>query len=559
VPFHLRGLLEDALDLVAPQASAKGVEVIAAQAPDLPGWAVGDPGRLRQIINNLLSNAAKFTAQGEIQLSARARSQGPEGFVLELEVRDTGIGISAEAQQYIFDRFLQGDGSTTRKFGGTGLGLAIVERLLHEMGGQVKVTSAEGVGSRFSIQLPLGWAPAATATGLGGAGVEGDGTPLPVEVYIGVRHLVLRNVLEAQLRHWGIQVRQAPFADQSGVARGVLIDYETLQQDRDLAAPGAGVDPVIVLVPIHELAGVADDPVLARCRLLARPVRPSRLRAALAHQAPAPARQAVRPRWQGRVLLVEDNLANQLVMRELLTGLGLEVSLAVDGQAAVAAVTAEPPDLVLMDLHMPGMDGYQATAAIRAWEQAGSRVPPMPIIALSADAMPDVRARCLAAGMNDYLSKPLLHGDLIALLERWIGQQPGENGAAAPVPVYSQPPSSPDRETELDLAILNDLRCNVSADAYRRVVDNFLRVAQTQLQDIRSHLAAGRLEALAESLHRLKGGSATFGARQLPPLCKELELAARAGETGGLEAGVDRLEAAFQRLRDVLVGEGAPA
>ncbi|MEW6678844.1 MAG: ATP-binding protein, partial [Pseudomonadota bacterium] len=377
VPFHLRGLLEDALDLVAPQAYAKGVEVIAAQAPDLPGWALGDPGRLRQILNNLLSNAAKFTARGEIQLSARTRNEGPEGFVLELEVRDTGIGISAEAQQYIFDRFLQGDGSTTRKFGGTGLGLAIVERLLHEMGGQVRVTSAEGVGSRFSVQLPLGWGPGGAATGLEGKmaeapGAQRTGLPLPAEMFIGIRHPVLRNVLEAQLRYWGIQVCHEPFADQISEppgGRGMLIDHETLQQDGALAAAERGLGPVIVLVPIHMLAAVADSPLLARCRLLARPVRPSRLREALQCKEPAPVQVVERPRWDGRVLLVEDNLANQLVMREVLTGLGLEVSLAVDGQAAVAAVIADPPDLVLMDLHMPGMDGYQATAAIRAWEQ----------------------------------------------------------------------------------------------------------------------------------------------------------------------------------------------
>ncbi len=211
VDFDLRGLLDDVLELIAPQAMAKGVEVIGAPAPDLPGWAVGDPGRLRQVLNNLLSNAAKFTARGEIQLSARPGFGARAGFTLDVEVRDTGIGIPLAVQPQIFEMFRQGDGSITRNYGGSGLGLAIVRRLLDEMGGQVELVSATGVGSRFRIRLPLGVA----ANGLG-SGLELDAGLAPAEVCVRIGHPIVRNVIEAQLRHWGMAIhhpdRHAPLA-----------------------------------------------------------------------------------------------------------------------------------------------------------------------------------------------------------------------------------------------------------------------------------------------------------------------------------------------------------
>ncbi|MFA5082833.1 MAG: ATP-binding protein, partial [Hydrogenophilaceae bacterium] len=379
VAFDLRGLLNDALDLVAPQAMAKGVEVFGAPAPDLPGQAVGDPGHLRQVLNNLLSNAAKFTTRGEIQLSARPIFTGGKCFTLEVEVRDTGIGIPASAQPHIFDVFYQGDGSITRHYGGSGLGLAIVQRLLAEMGGRIVLESTVGVGSSFRFRLPLETARAGLDCGL-----EPVAGAMPAAVCVRIGHPGVRQVIETQLRHWGIAIHHQSVAERLPPGRNghmpCLLDYESLCPGPDAAddlvdllGTAEGDDPaVIVLVPIHRLAELDAAPHTAHLKWLHRPVRLCQLRDALLEQgiadAPAPD-LAVRDGAGATLLLVEDNPTNQLVMTELLTGLGLRVVHAEDGRHALERFMAEHPDLVLMDLHMPGMDGYQATAGIRDWEE----------------------------------------------------------------------------------------------------------------------------------------------------------------------------------------------
>ena len=560
VPFDLRGLLDDALDLVAPLAMTKGVEVVGVPSPDLPGWAVGDPGRLRQVLNNLLSNAAKFTERGEIQLSANPGARGPAGFTLELEVRDTGIGIPLEAQSRIFDRFQQGDGSTTRHFGGTGLGLAIVQRLLKEMGGSVEVASAVGVGSRFRIHLPLEWAEQGRASGL-----EIPPGALPEAVQVRTRHPVVGSVIAAQLTHWGVNVIRQ---EEAGAKDGepLVLDYESMSDEilDDLANRRAATGDqiqcpaAVMLVPVHRLAELGADPRWAGLRLLPRPLRLSRLRDALLNQdaRQAPEGPIAAPVSGGAtILLVEDNPANHLVMTELLAGLGMRVMHAADGRQAVAQATQSPPDLILMDLHMPGMDGYQATTAIRAWETEHRPGRPMPIIALTADVMPQVREQCLAAGMDDYLRKPLLHADLVAMLAKFLG--PGvvpDKARGVPLPPNSVQPSGTRGEFDdcLDMAVIHDLRQNVSPASYVRIVGNFLAEGRNLLAQVHVHLAQETLEDLAEGLHKLKGGSATFGASRLPPLCKHLELAARAGDLATVRARWPELEAEYARLERAL-------
>ncbi|NTV95573.1 MAG: response regulator, partial [Thiobacillus sp.] len=554
IPFDLRDLLDDALDLIAPQAMAKGVEIYSIPAPDLPDRAVGDPGRLRQVLNNLLANAAKFTARGEIRVTARPTFAGSRGFTLEVEVCDTGIGIPPAAQGHIFDVFYQGDGSTTRNYGGSGLGLAIVHRLLDEMGGTIELESTLGTGSCFRFRLPL----EAAGPDLAG-GLELEAGAAPAQVCVRIGHAGVREAVESQLRAWGIAIRHAGMAEllsRSGRAdMPRVIDYESFNPDAggkdilaDLSAlAGADAPNTIVLVPIHRLGDLGATEHLNHLRLLHRPVRLSQLRDALLSR---PDAAAADPEASSRgiagttVMLAEDNPTNRLVMAEMLTGMGVRVVHAEDGRQALELVARERPGLVLMDLHMPGMDGYQATAAIREWEAEQRPGTRLPIIALTADAQPTVRERCLAVGMDGYLLKPLLRNDLVAQLEQWLGR-PGES---VPEPAHAAT-GGPETADCLNMEIVQDLRANVSAEAFARIVDKYFEVSGGLLDKIRRFLADGMAEDLAENLHQLKGSSATFGSGRLPPLCKTLELAARSGDLAGVQARLAELEAEYERLR----------
>ncbi|MDD4882569.1 MAG: ATP-binding protein [Gallionellaceae bacterium] len=541
------------------------MEVFGAPAPDLPGQAVGDPGHLRQVLNNLLSNAAKFTARGEIQLSARPLFTGGKGFTLEVEVRDTGIGIPVSAQPHIFDVFYQGDGSITRHYGGSGLGLAIVQRLLAEMGGRIVLESTVGAGSCFRFRLPLEVARAGLVSGIEPAAAGS----MPAAVCVRIGHPGVRQVIETQLRHWGIAIHHHDLDDRpaSGPTGRMpcLLDYESLSPGPDgvddlvgLLGTADGDDPaVIVLVPIHRLAELDAAPHTAHLKWLHRPVRLCQLRDTLLEQdrADTPVSDTtVQGGLGATILLVEDNPTNQLVMTELLTGLGLRVVHAEDGRHALARVMAEHPDLVLMDLHMPDMDGYQATAGIRGWEAENRPGQRMPIVALTADTLPQVRERCLAAGMDGYLLKPLLRADLLALLDHWLGQGWTPGTAArrqAPAPDASIAP-----DACLDMEIVQDLRDNVSVEAFARIVGKYFDVANGLLEQIRRNLARAAADDLAETLHQLKGSSATFGSSKLPPLCKTLELAARAGDFATVQARLPELTDELERLRQAFAALG---
>jgi signal transduction histidine kinase/CheY-like chemotaxis protein len=553
VTFDLRGLLDDALDLIATPAMAKGVEVFGAPTANLPGLAVGDPGRLRQVLNNLLSNAAKFTPQGEIQLSARPLFTGTDGFTLEVVVRDTGIGIPLDAQAFIFDIFYQGDSSTTRHYGGSGLGLAIVHRLLDEMGGAIDLDSTPGAGACFRFRLPLG----AADEGIG-SGLEPDSGALPAAVCVQIEHPGVRRVIETQLRHWGIAIHDlAGYSDGDRASDGAgneaprqschdgmpcLLDYESLGDAAELRPAS------IVLAPLHRLEELDTTPRRAPLTLLHRPVHLSQLRDALLGRVAAAPRVRVENSLAmagASILVAEDHPTNQLVMRELLLGLGLRVVLAENGLHALTLFMQAQPDLALMDLHMPGMDGFQATARIRAWEAAHRPGQHMPIVALTADAQPGVRARCLAAGMDDYLLKPLRRADLLAQLEYWLGQRWAQENAT-PAAISTAPDAS------LDWEIVQELQENVSPEAYLRILDKFFAASRDLLQQLHRDLALEASDSLAENLHKLKGSSATFGSSILPALCKRLELAARAGDFASVQTRLPKLEAEFERVKQAL-------
>jgi len=432
IEFDLHQQVEDVAGLLAGQAHRKGLELVCAIAAGTPRRALGDPTRLHQVLANLLGNAIKFTGQGEVVLRVEPAGENR----LRFAVRDTGIGMTDSQQARIFEAFVQADGSTTRKYGGTGLGLTISRQLVALMGGTLTVKSAPGRGSEFSFALEL-------------AALE---TPAPETEPPdwGARRILVvddnaasRQALAESLRAWGAQ----PTTLESGTLalralreeqvagrpyRLALLDRHMPAMDgltlaRAIRADRALESARLVMLDAEE---APKGEAMAVDAWLQKPIRALELRDLLARMTggdrevslPAEALgggEERRSPAEKRVLLVEDNEVNQLICNEMLMQLGLSTAIAGNGREALQALERDVYDLVLMDCQMPEMDGYEATQAIRARERA-HRQPRLPIVALTAHAMPGDREKCLEAGMDDYLAKPFQYQEIKALLDRWL-------------------------------------------------------------------------------------------------------------------------------------------
>jgi CheY-like chemotaxis protein len=401
---------------------------------ETPTTVVGDPVRLRQILLNLVGNAVKFTQRGDVSVRVHCLDQETEAVRLKCEVQDTGIGITEEAQQRLFAPFSQADGSTTRRFGGTGLGLAIVRQLVGLMGGDVGIESTPGHGTTFWFTVKLGYDR------------EQD-SPVPASSssLVGTRILIVddnatnRFILEHQLKGWDIDVVSADSAAQA------------LEQLTRLKTTGAQVDMAILDIDMPDIDGIRlsrmmkDDPALTHMPLLAlssvdrqseqsnfvawlrKPVRQSLLYDCLLRQRCLGAESGLAGKgshapsatFNCRILLAEDNPVNREVALGMLEFMGCHVDMAENGRQATAAAIVQSYDLILMDCQMPDMDGFAATAAIRTHEASLAPSRRVSIIALTANALEGDREKCLAAGMDDYLSKPFSQEGLRAILQRW--------------------------------------------------------------------------------------------------------------------------------------------
>ncbi len=431
VDFDLVESVEEAGALMAGPAQGKGLELVVRASPALPSALRGDPGRLRQVLLNLVGNAIKFTSRGEVVVSARLLpGDGGDDAVLRIEVRDTGIGLAEADRARVFAAFTQADSSTTRRFGGSGLGLSIAKRLIALMGGEIGVDSSPGAGSTFWFTARCARAGAAPVPPRAAPDLRGRRV-LVVDDNAAVRE-ALREIVAAcgGTVDAAADVEAALRAAHAAAARGLPYDTALIDVDLD-GADGLGLvrclwaEPVPAALRIVALAGVdfvagAHAPRLDG--VLVKPVRQAQLLDALSRAAPAGAARvlvaATAPQRGARVLVAEDNPVNQLVTQGMLESLGYRPDVVEDGRQALAACAAARYDLVLLDIHMPEMDGFEATAAIREQERAsGARR--TPIVALTANAMAGDRDRCLAAGMDDYLGKPFHRDDLAALLERW--------------------------------------------------------------------------------------------------------------------------------------------
>ena len=445
--FNLRSIIEDTLDLVAVQAQRKNLELVGLIDASVPSAVRGDPGRLRQILMNLLGNAIKFTDRGEVVLRVRVVRESGDQVVLRGEVADTGIGISPEGQTRLFKTFSQVDSSHTRRYGGTGLGLAICKRLSELMGGEIGVESAAGKGSRFWFTVCLTKRP-----------VEPSQLSEPVFRLEGRRVCLVgkpgasQALLEQSIAGWGMRGASAKSGDEAlhllrqAAAEGhpfevVIVDEPSSASDGRLFVQALKGDPLLRAIPVLLVTsfGQRGDAKMARdagvAAYLTRPIHQSALRRCLAmllepptSEPPgeaAPSRPLITkhslgeqlPSDRPRVLVVDDHELNQMVAVALLEKLGCRADVVGSGAAAVAAVKGTAYDLVLMDCQMADMDGYQATVQIRRTEGGASHVP---IVALTGLAQPGDRDRCLASGMDDYLTKPLQFARLDETIRRWV-------------------------------------------------------------------------------------------------------------------------------------------
>lgn len=538
--FDLRKLAEETLQLFAESAGAKGLELSLDIPGDAPTALRGDPGRLRQILSNLLSNAIKFTEQGEVAASVSLLESAGGRIRMRLEVRDTGIGIPPDVQSRLFSAFSQADSSTTRKYGGSGLGLAISKKLVELMGGRIDLRSGPGEGSVFTVTLELPRArEMARSESYVPPGLQGIRV-LAIDDYASSRRILSRH-----LASWKMRCDEAGPADAADALlraasggdpyRLVVLDMEmpgidglTLSADMLTRQPGL---KIVLMAPLGRpfdptlLREVGADACLSKpvCRAALLDSVSAALLGAAPPAAPAAVARPLRDRSHCRVLVVEDDATNRKLAVLQLDALGVMADAVSDGRQALEALTRAPYDFILMDCQMSDMDGYAATKEIRSREGGRSRTT---IIALTAGVLQADRDKCLAAGMNDFLPKPVLREDLSAMLDKWY--------------------------RPIDAAVLARVRDLTGAEQFRGLVAGFLEDAEQRLTTMRAAAAAGRRGELERAAHTLKGASADIGANGMRSLSARIEAQSPSGDAGEIQRLIDSLAAELKEVREAL-------
>ncbi|MCS6296523.1 MAG: response regulator [Nitrospira sp.] len=588
--FQLRTTVEDVLSQFAERAQRKGLEITGLVHAAVPNALRGDPGRLRQVLTNFVGNAVKFTEQGEVTLQAFLESDTPAGVMIRFEVTDSGIGISEEIQGRLFQAFTQADSSTTRKYGGTGLGLAISKQLVELMGGTVGLRSRPGEGTTFwctaLFQKQAVCAPAI----------------VPSAELSGRRILIVddnesnRTILHHLVSGWGMYDGQARNAAEAmdmleqAAAKGEPYDAavldmlmpgkDGLQLAQDIRAhqQGAGIRLVVLtslIQPGHaeraRRAGftayltkpVRHDQLQGCLRVVfglqqksptatigtgkGQPIAPTLItRHTLAEQSPRP-----------RILVAEDNVVNQKLAVRMLDRLGYQPDVVSNGQEAVTAFERESYAAIVMDCQMPTMDGYEATRLIRAHEErpdASRTRAHIPIIALTANALPGDRERCKAAGMDDYLTKPVKTDDLGLILQRWAPVK-------AVVDVSPPPPPRDMSKTDSHVFDANAMLANIGGDAelFDQLIRLFLDRHGIMMKEIESAIGQADAAALERAAHSLKGTAGNLCAPDVVLLASQLEASGRLGTLTEAPSLLVRLDRTVQELVAVLTRQINPA
>ena len=648
IDFDLRVTMEEVLDLLNEKASGKGLELVGLVFAKVPTALKGDPGRIRQILVNLIGNAIKFTSQGEVAVQVLIEEETEQEVFLRFEISDTGIGIPVEIQERLFTSFSQADSSTTRKFGGTGLGLSICKQLVEMMGGSIGVDSAPGNGSRFWFTARLSKQQGHISHEAPQASLEG------IRVCVVDDNDTNRLLLHHYTSEWKMECSSA-----NSLEDAMLILLQAAEEGRpidlvllDQMMPNQdGFDLARSIRSTHELAqtqmvlltsaGRRGDSQKAKdlgfSAYLTKPLRQAQLYRCLSMvmgraqeltgnsvppSLPIITRHTLKElqaRERVRILLAEDNIVNQKVAVRMLEKLGYRVNVVANGQEAVEALAGLPFDVVLMDCQMPEMDGFEATRTIRVREEEtreplsvnrepensaeysvkgtgketttsdthhsspithhGSRMTShgllitdhVPIIAMTANAMKGDREKCLEAGMDDFLAKPVKLEELEAVLQRWLGtgekdtssqSQPEPEGYGlmthSSADDASKTPVSPEQEPALDQVVFNDLRELGGEDDptfLPAIIQQFLADAPGHLAGIGEALQSGNAEAVMKAAHAFKGGCKNIGAGPLGNMCFEFEEKGRTGEPQGLDERFEQLQAEFIRVQDALNAE----
>jgi signal transduction histidine kinase/CheY-like chemotaxis protein len=587
IDFDLRSAVEETVGLLAERAYDKGLELASLVEYDVPTALRGDPGRIRQVLTNLLGNAVKFTEGGEVVLSVGLVERFEDAAVLRFEVKDTGIGMSQEQQTKLFESFMQADASNTRRFGGTGLGLAISKQLVELMGGEIGAESELGAGSTFFFTLP-----SKTQAESAQSALE------PLANLRGLRVLVIddnetnRKIVHHQIVSWNIKNGEAEDGQSAlemlhaAAERGepyhlAILDMQMPQMNGIELARRIKTDPSISSTKLIIMSSVARRGDTEEARqagieaYLNKPVRQSQLYDVIATVMGEPVEKEetvrletqaqlvtrhnlkeAKARSRSRILVAEDNQVNQKVAVKMLERLGYRADVAANGLEAVQALSRIPYSAVLMDVQMPEMDGYEATKEIRRREES-EKGRHTPIIAMTANAMQGDRERALEEGMDDYVSKPVKPEELGAVLERWLSRDEEEEK-----PVTTPALESSDTSATLNVSVnysmlesLRELQEEGEPDILAELIGLFIADAPNQLKTLKEAAERGDASFIERTAHTLKGSCGSLGAVRMAAICAELEVIGRSGDLSLAPTLISQLEEEFGRVRAALEKE----
>ncbi|HTR40135.1 MAG TPA: response regulator [Pseudomonadales bacterium] len=573
--FNLRSCVEETLELMAAKAFEKNLDLVCDISDDIPSMVENDSMRLRQVLTNLLSNAIKFTKTGEVMLRIRTVGSKPEDngrtqMRLQFSVTDTGIGISADGLARLFKPFGQAEASTAHKFGGTGLGLAISKRLVELMGGKIWAESAPNTGSTFHFTInAMAEANAAPYSLAGRQEKIAD-----LRILIVDDNAATRSSLVAQCSRWGMVAHAAQNAREALYLINAGEEFDLVIMDSQmpgtdgftLAAeihqiPRAGLLPVILLVPLGVRLETPPSERMPFISYAAKPLRPAQL-AETIHRAvtnaKSPTERIVAPKPQPpqavstslEILLCDDNSINQKVAMRILQQLGYKPDVAGNGREALEAMDKKRYDLIFMDVMMPEMNGLEATGEIRVRQKSGTSEnykSKIIIIAMTAQAMQGDREKCIAAGMDDYLAKPIRPGDVRNMIAKWTMPNDSKETKVTAPAVAAPAAEAP----AVDMERLNEM-AGGDKDMLRELVDLFNKQTTKQLTQLEGAVREKKAEEVRHLAHSCKGASATMGMAPLAAIFFELEKMGRAATLDGAEKFVADAAREFGRARDFL-------